>query len=252
MSRHTVLQGAAGAPFPVVRLPAAAWPDKTFNGAHAGLVRCPPPPQAPTEGSDLRSAGPVSRPGRTERPSPPKRGLLWRRGRAALPPPSDRGRWHVSCPSPGGAGPSGGRRGEAPRPARPRRPRRLKPPCPRQRGYGRRLLRAAPGSCEWPCRERRPPRAPRRVRPAAGCELQLPAGAARGGPASAGREHARRRRGRLSKAGCDWLRAAAGRGTRSDGRSGANGGEMVPGPVPRAAIIPARRKRRRRRRRRGS
>lgn len=82
-------------------------------------------------------------------------------------------------------------------------------------------------------------------------KLQLPAGAARGGAGPARGARARRRRGRLSEAGCDWLRAAAGRGTRSDGRSGANGGEMVPGPVPRAAIIPARRKRRRRRRRRG-
>lgn len=80
---------------------------------------------------------------------------------------------------------------------------------------------------------------------------QAPRGAEGAVPARRCGAQARRRRAALSKAGCDWLRAAAGRGPRSDGRSGANGGAMVPGPGPRAALSPARRKRRRRRRRRG-
>lgn len=82
-------------------------------------------------------------------------------------------------------------------------------------------------------------------------ELQPPACPARRGGGRCRRGAGAAASRCVEQGGVRLAAGAAGRGPRSDGRSGANGGAMVPGPGPRAALSPARRKRRRRRRRRG-
>lgn len=182
---------------------------QSFNGVDVGLVQCPPRSQTPQDGADLcsgrgcpgrpraRRGAPLFQP----RPGPRPGAVGAGPGPAARHPPTTPPRAFrtaaAACrrpPPPGArarAEAAAARRPAGPAaPSRPAPERWGAPAGPTRRGPGRRLPRAAPGSWRGPVPAGPPaarPSPPTAAATQPGRELPLPAGAARGGPASAGR-----------------------------------------------------------------